>query len=108
MDDVRIWSFLFIGNFLISSNYYMLVGEIDEGDINGIVWKKIWCVEVLERVCIFLWLVVFGRIVINNYFVKCRVRYDSNCEDCGVVMEDVIYVLCDCLRVIVIWNVILL
>lgn len=107
MDDARIWSPSPTGNFSISSNYHMLVGETDEGDTNGIVWKKIWRVEVSERVRTFLWLVALGRIATNNHLAKCRVRHDSNCEDCGVVMEDAIHVLRDCPRATAIWNAIL-
>lgn len=95
------------GDFSVNSAYHMLANG-QAGEVTSVVqWKKIWRVEVFERICIFLWLVARGRIMTNNHLVKCRLRHDYRCEACGNVMEDTLHVLSDCSRAKRVWDGIL-
>lgn len=81
------------GNFSIASSYALIGGVGIETD--GEVWKKVWKVDVPERVRSFLWIMIHDRLLTNKRKNTMGLR-DSSCEHCGNVVESSLHVMRDC------------
>ncbi|XP_045810455.1 uncharacterized protein LOC123904892 [Trifolium pratense] len=88
------------GKFSIASAYTMLCNfNDDEWDV---VWRRVWRLQVPERVRSFIWLVKHDRLLTNYRKSKMNVCTPW-CKHCVDIVEDTMHVLRDCPLAKVIW-----
>ena len=72
--DVLIWGYATRGSFSIKEAYNIrITRRAAEDDI----WKKIWAVNLWPKVALFVWLVVWGRILTSDNLCKQGVQGPS-------------------------------
>lgn len=89
------------GNFSIGNAYKDLQHDIDEDNVS--IWKDIWCLQFLERVQIFIWLLTYDTLMKNYRKSLCGMGDDA-CELCGSVCKSALHVVMDCRVVQRMWN----
>ncbi|PNY05394.1 ribonuclease H [Trifolium pratense] len=98
--DMRAWRGTMDGNFSIASAYTMLCNlNDDEWDV---VWRRIWRLQVLERVRSFIWLVRHDRLITNYRKSKMHICAPW-CKHCVKAIEDTMHVLRDFPLAKVVW-----
>ncbi|KAK7259832.1 hypothetical protein RIF29_25447 [Crotalaria pallida] len=99
-DDRMIWPSNKFGSFTVASAYAK-INDWDhvEGDP---LWQRVWKIQGPERVRMFAWQVVHGRLLTNSR--KSRWGLGSpSCLACLGVDEDILHVLRDCPKAKAVW-----
>ncbi|KAK2459136.1 TMV resistance protein N [Trifolium repens] len=101
--DLFFWPSEKHGGFTVSSAYEMLMEHEPCAEEN--IWKRIWNLQVPERVKCFIWLLKHGRLLTN--FRKSRMHLGPPfCSFCGDVIETELHVLRDCAQCMNVWLVV--
>jgi hypothetical protein len=99
-DDSNYWPYSKHACYSVVSAYNML-SELDQSE-EDVMWKKIWKLQVPERVRSFIWLLKHGRLLTN--YRKSKMGMGSSfCAFCGDVEETELHVLSDCPRCMNVW-----
>ncbi|KAE8674618.1 hypothetical protein F3Y22_tig00111743pilonHSYRG00079 [Hibiscus syriacus] len=91
--DALVWKWDPEHQFMIKSTYTILMEDSWSGKNN--VWKNIWSITTLQRVCMFIWLAYKKKIMTNYEHGIRMMTNDCSCATCGATMESVIHVLRD-------------
>ena len=69
---------------------------------NGI-WLQIWKLKILQRIRIFLWLLMHGKMLTNVERMRRGFKSNPNCHCCVHEMEDLNHIFRDCNRAKSFW-----
>ncbi|XP_019158573.1 PREDICTED: uncharacterized protein LOC109155343 [Ipomoea nil] len=69
------------------------------------VWNNIWKLQVPPKWRIFLWRAITNVLPTITNLVKRRVEIPNVCPACGVLEEDVMHILCNCVYARRVWNI---
>jgi ribonuclease HI len=100
-EDVRIMPGSSSNSFSVSNLYLHLRGY--HGEVEHTIWKRIWRLQVPERVKTFIWMMLHGRLLTNSLKSKMRLCHAMSAF-CGDVEENILHVLRDCPRAMEIWS----
>jgi hypothetical protein len=100
-EDARIMPGNSNNSFSVSNLYLNLKGY--HGEVENTTWRKIWRLQVPERVKTFTWMMQHGRLLTNSLKSKMRLCH-AMCDFCGDVEETILHVLRDCPRAREIWS----
>ncbi|XP_019183829.1 PREDICTED: uncharacterized protein LOC109178743 [Ipomoea nil] len=95
MDDIR-------GVYTVKNGYRRL-GEIYAPC--DPVWNNIWKLQVPPKWRIFLWRAITNVLPTITNLVNRRVEIPNVCPACGVLGEDVMHILCNCVYARRVWNI---
>jgi hypothetical protein len=99
-DDTMFWPYEKHGKFSISSTYDLLADF--ESSADELIWKKIWKLQIPERVRSFVWLMKHDRLLTN--YRKSKMHLSSPyCSFCGDRIETELHVLRDCSKCMNVW-----
>ncbi|KAL8170236.1 hypothetical protein V2J09_022040 [Rumex salicifolius] len=102
--DSLTWSFSKDGMYTVSSAYVGLTdfnrGQSDVGDIFRVLWR----IKVLERIRMFLWLGVHGRLMTNAVRFRRHLTSDPRCAVCSDGEETLLHLFRDCRKAKCVWN----
>ncbi|KAH9770878.1 putative ribonuclease H protein [Citrus sinensis] len=101
-EDLLYWAHSKTGRFTSKSAYLFLNNSNCSKDAH--FWKLIWQWKGPQRVKIFLWLVMHGKIKTREELFKRHIVDKMNCERCGHERENVMHALRDCFVAKRIWN----
>lgn len=102
--DELFWNGSSSGAFTIASALKIILNESEGSEQRGIRWKELWELNVLQRICFFLWLAIQNRIMTNtNRFIR-QMTDDPRCFACGEVEEHKLHILRECLVAIQLWR----
>lgn len=101
-NDTWMWIFEEKREFTVKSCYRRLVGEFDMLDAD--FWKKLWKLDLPEKICFFLWRTCRQCLPTATELVKKRVNIDSRCGWCQVGSEDAKHVLFECMFAQNVWR----
>lgn len=90
-----------MGDFSVASAYLILGGHLYTPEIW--VWKKIWKLQVPERVRFFIWQASHGKLITNQWRFK-RGLGSPFCHHCSQEVETVVHVLRDCPLASFLWS----
>jgi hypothetical protein len=99
-DDLKFWPYSKYGHYSVASAYDLLT---DVANVTAdATWKKIWSLQIPERIRSFIWLLKHGRLLTN--FRKSKMSLGSPfCSFCGDVIETELHVLRDCPSCMNVW-----
>jgi hypothetical protein len=100
-EDTRIMPGNSNNSFSVSNLYLNLKGY--HGEMENTIWRRIWRLQVPERVKTFTWMMQHGRLLTNSLKSKMRLCH-AMCDFCGDVEETILHVLRDCPRAREIWS----
>ncbi|KAE8695416.1 hypothetical protein F3Y22_tig00110716pilonHSYRG00249 [Hibiscus syriacus] len=89
-------------NFSIGNAYEVF--EQNDWDPHSNHWKLIWHLPVSQRIRLFFWLPLKGKLLTNSERHKRNLANSVACPLCGSVNETVLHTLCDCTYARDIWN----
>ncbi|KAL8143934.1 hypothetical protein V2J09_016966 [Rumex salicifolius] len=102
--DSLTWSFSKDGMYTVSSAYVGLTdfnrGQSDVGDIFRVLWR----IKVPERIRMFLWLGVHGRLMKNAERFRRHLTSDPRCAVCSDGEETLLHLFRDCRKAKCVWN----
>jgi hypothetical protein len=99
--DVPLWPGEKMGSFSVASAYQLLTGgNLPEYEKK---WNKIWCLDTLERIRVFMWQVLHDRIQTNWRTAKWNLT-EPYCSHCGQMEETTLHVLRDCPIAVEVWK----
>lgn len=101
-EDLLYWAHSKTGKFTSKSAYLFLNNSNCSKDAH--FWKLIWQWKGPQRVKIFLWLVMHGKIKTREELFKRHILDKMNCERCGHERENEMHALRDCFVAKRIWN----
>ncbi|KAL9453582.1 hypothetical protein AB3S75_009233 [Citrus x aurantiifolia] len=101
-EDLLYWAHSKTGKFTSKSAYLFLNNSNCSKDAH--FWKLIWQWKGPQRVKIFLWLVMHGKIKTREELFKRHILDKMNCERCGHERENKMHALRDCFVAKRIWN----
>ncbi|KAH9673795.1 reverse transcriptase domain-containing protein [Citrus sinensis] len=101
-EDQPFWAHSKSSKFTSKSAYISLNNPISNNDAH--IWKLIWHWKGPQRIRIFLWLEMHGRIKTKEELFKRHIQISMDCEYCGQEKKDVIHALRDCVVAKRIWN----
>ncbi|MCH94327.1 putative non-LTR retroelement reverse transcriptase, partial [Trifolium medium] len=87
--------------FTVSGMYMKLCGY--DGAENNSNWKKIWSINVPERVRTFIWMMLHGRLLTNVMKNKMGLSH-AMCSFCRTVEETILHVMRDCPKANELWR----
>jgi ribonuclease HI len=99
--DKQFWPGTATGIFTVSSAYYMLTKET-LNDVNK-RWKGIWKIESIERIRVFVWLLVHDRLLTKARLARWQLG-NSFCHSCTQFEETTIHVMRDCPIAVNVWR----
>ncbi|KAF7842964.1 ribonuclease H [Senna tora] len=94
------WSGSTNGCFSVKDAYRGLTCSVNTG---GGPWKRIWRIDVPERIRLFVWQVVHNKLLTRSYCSKWN-GGSSSCHACQGVAEDCLHVLRDCRHAMALWR----
>lgn len=89
---------------MFSFKFAYYVNLEDSVEVPNQKWQVVWKFRVPERVRVFMWKVLHGRIITNSLHARRGIIDDASCKACGVVEESLLHVLRDCFLAKRIWN----
>nr|XP_023875263.1 uncharacterized protein LOC111987752 [Quercus suber] len=111
-DDKLIWLGNTKGAFTVRSAYYVALslvetsneGESSFGDSQSLLWKKVWHLNLLEKIRIFAWRACMNALPTKQNLRVRGVNTDDSCPLCGQGPENTMHALfnCDCSKLV--WN----
>ncbi|CAL1382969.1 unnamed protein product [Linum trigynum] len=101
-EDRSFWSLTTNGHFSVQSAYKAILQQQEQQPSQ--IWKRIWKLQVPERVRVFVWMAAHGKITTNSVRKHRHLAQDDSCPDCPGAPETVLHCLRDCHRVKVVWN----
>ncbi|KAK8556925.1 hypothetical protein V6N12_003314 [Hibiscus sabdariffa] len=100
--DMPTWRLNVSQTFDIKSAYTSLMGNL--WDTESQIWKMIWSLRVPQRLRIFLWLTLKGRLMTNAERFRRSLCSHTICPCCQSTDESVLHVLRDCSHALEVWN----
>jgi hypothetical protein len=100
-NDVPMWPGDRMGYFTVKAAYQLLTG--DYYATTDIIWKKLWKLEVMERVRVFIWQMMHGRLLTKTMTARWNFG-NSFCDNCSQFEETISHVVRDCLIAMQTWN----
>ncbi|KAK8556750.1 hypothetical protein V6N12_003145 [Hibiscus sabdariffa] len=88
------WRLTPTGAFTVASAYEGFLSP--SWDVCDPKWSSIWSLPVVQRVRMFLWLVLRQRLMTNVERVRRGLSSDPSCSSCGCYSETILHILCDC------------
>ncbi|KAK8976477.1 hypothetical protein V6N11_007820 [Hibiscus sabdariffa] len=101
-DDLPRWRWEKNGRFSTKSAYNYLCRETDDG--RDSIWRRIWKLNVPQRVRVFVWLSMHERILTNMERVRRHCTESLQCEICHGGREDIEHVLRSCVAARGVWS----
>jgi hypothetical protein len=99
--DVPLWPGEKMGNFSVASAYQLLTGgNLPDSEKK---WNKVWRLDTLERIRVFMWQVLHDRIQTNWRTAKWNLT-EPYCSHCGQMEETTLHVLRDCPIAVEVWK----
>jgi len=99
--DVRYCLENSVGEIVIKEMYNDLCG-FDDGYGYDLHWKKIWKLQVLERVRCIVWFMKHERLLTHSHKNMMGLG-SAMCDFCGDLSETILHVMRDCLLVMPLW-----
>jgi ribonuclease HI len=89
-EDEPIWRYSRNGNYTVRSAYYQLMEHIvDNNDLKEPGnWKKLWRLNVPNKVRIFIWRLLRGCLPVRGRLVQRGVPCDNKCPSCASYEEN--------------------
>ncbi|KAK8575301.1 hypothetical protein V6N12_062976 [Hibiscus sabdariffa] len=75
---------------------YKIITE-NENLQDNVIWKKVWRLQVPQRIQVFTWLALHGRLLKNTERKRRHLTMSDRCELCGAANEDIEHVLRSCI-----------
>ncbi|KAK8994730.1 hypothetical protein V6N11_045803 [Hibiscus sabdariffa] len=100
--DMPTWRLNVSQTFDIKSAYTSLMDNL--WDTKSQIWKMIWSLRVPQRLRIFLWLTLKGRLMTNAERFRRSLCSHTICPCCQSTDESVLHVLHDCSHALEVWN----
>jgi ribonuclease HI len=100
-EDKQFWPGTTSGQFTASSAYYMLTKNT-LNDVNK-RWKEIWKIESIERIRVFVWLLVHDRLLTKSRLARWQLG-NPYCHHCHQFEETTTHVMRDCPIAVNIWR----
>ncbi|CAL1353808.1 unnamed protein product [Linum trigynum] len=101
-EDRPFWSLTANGSFSASSTFKALQHQNPE--VNQHYWKRIWKLQVLERVRVFIWMAVQGKLTTNSIRKHRHLTQDDSCIECRGIPETNVHCLRDCRKAKTVWT----
>ncbi|KAL8141078.1 hypothetical protein V2J09_007099 [Rumex salicifolius] len=101
-DSLR-WAFTTHGDYSTKSAYCLLRPAVTVHDQIGRLYSQIWKIAVTERVRLFLWLGVRGRLLTNCERARRHLTSVATCGCCGLEDETLIHLFRDCSTAKEVW-----
>ncbi|KAJ8433992.1 hypothetical protein Cgig2_012685 [Carnegiea gigantea] len=102
IQDEIFWGKTSSGLFLIQTAIAMLWGDNSSDD--RLIWKKIWKVEVPQKMRLLMWLVPQGVLMTNTNRVRRGMASKPECNMCPGLLEDTSHIFRTCERVREVWH----
>ena len=90
------------GMFIVKSTYDIIRQNKKSPTSN--TWKRIWKLNVPQKIRTFMWLLHHGRILTNHEKIRRGFSSNPNCTCCPDKVEDVDHLFCCCKMVQPIWE----
>lgn len=105
-EDEPIWRYSKNGNYTVRSAYYQLMEHIvDNNDLKEPGnWKKLWSLNVPNKVRIFIWRLLRGCLPVRGRLVQRGVPCDNKCPSCASYEENEWHCFFGCGAVQEIWE----
>ncbi|XVE48701.1 hypothetical protein DITRI_Ditri01bG0023300 [Diplodiscus trichospermus] len=104
-EDKFMWGLNSSGHFSVKSAYMSLRQNF--GEVCDDLWRQIWRIKAPQRVHVFIWLALHGRLMTNEERVKRSLTSNSYCSLCNQHPELVLHALRDCTAASSLWMSIL-
>lgn len=101
-DSVR-WGGTTSGFYSVASIYRLNIGGGTISVDMKLLYKEVWHIHVHERIQMFLWLVVKGRVLTNTERCRRHIVVDDLRAIFGGAREDLIHLLRDCPKIKQVW-----
>ncbi|CAL1413663.1 unnamed protein product [Linum trigynum] len=92
-DDRPIWNLTSTGKFTASSACRSLVPQSSDQQT---IWQKVWKLQVPERVRMFIWMTMKGKLTTNAIRKYRHLTHDDSCPECEGLPETHLHCLRDC------------
>jgi mannosylglycoprotein endo-beta-mannosidase len=100
-EDVQLWPGTSMGEFTVAVAYQALTGATtNENDMN---WTKIWKIDSIERIKVFVWQLVHDRLLTKARLAKWQIG-NALCHYCTQFEETTMHVVRDCTAAVNIWR----
>jgi hypothetical protein len=100
-EDIQLWPGTATGHFTVSSAYYMITRHT-LNDANK-RWKEIWKIESIERIRVFVWLLVHDRLLTKSWLARWQLG-NPFCHSCHQFEETTTHVMRDCPIAVNVWR----
>jgi hypothetical protein len=85
----------------VSNAYHLIAGDTTVGAEKK--WKRIWKIESIERVRVFIWQLVHDRLLTKARLARWRIG-SPFCHNCSQFEETTMHVMCDCTISVHVWR----
>lgn len=100
--DSSVWKGNASGVITARSFYkYLMHGE---SSMVGVSWSWVWKLWCSQKNRFFVWLVLHGRLVTNEYRVRIGIGSEDMCPSCSAHSETIQHMLRDCTNTRQIWH----
>ncbi|CAL1392202.1 unnamed protein product [Linum trigynum] len=103
--DKIIWNLTSNGHFSVNSAFK--AEQSSQSLQNDPIWKKIWRLHVPERVRVFVWMAMLGKLTTNQIRKDRHLTDNNSCPECEGISETIVHCLRDCRKAKAVWNKIL-
>lgn len=76
--------------------FFNFISKSNEDEDNQENWIWIWKLRCSQKIRLFIWLTVHGKLLTNQYKAKISVLNTDVCSRCDQQSESIIYMLRDC------------
>lgn len=102
--DKIFWNGERLGGFSVKSALRIIRNEYVQLTGNSACWKKVWRLQLPQRIKFFLWLLFHDRLMTNsNRFLR-WITTDPRCFICGSVEENNEHIFRECPSAILVWK----
>jgi hypothetical protein len=100
-EDVQLWPGTSMGEFTVAAAYQALTGATTNE--NDMKWTKIWKIDSIERIKVFVWQLVHDRLLTKARLAKWQIG-NALCHYCTQFEETTMHVVRDCTAAVNIWR----
>ncbi|GKV45487.1 hypothetical protein SLEP1_g52559 [Rubroshorea leprosula] len=104
LQDNTFWSDSMDGSFSVKSAYHLI--QRDRNLINALVdsWTWIWKLQCAERIMMFVWFLVRGRVLTNSVRFARHMTSSPVCPRCDSFIKTPVHLLRDCYYAKLVWG----
>ncbi|GLT29235.1 hypothetical protein SLA2020_041140 [Shorea laevis] len=104
LQDNMFWTGSMDGSLMVKSAYQLIQAQWNLANPLIDSWRWIWKLQCAERIRIFIWLVIHGRLLTNSIRVARHMSSSFTCPRCNLSDETPIHLLRDCYYAQIIWG----